>query len=267
MAGLRGQIAGFLGCVLLAAGAGAQQPRADGPPQEVKELLPYRSDEVREALGRMFDSGQRSFYEDYSGIIYDLPEKGARDYKGLSDSGKTRFMDLPLVRPQKFYVFYGAYEMMQGRLAAITPLNVVDSGNAALLRYAALPPAARANDLYLWSPDVPYWYSEYTAGGKKLPFRTFFIVHLTPMKDKTLVEVIQDQPRVITGRRMNVDSNGLVHKFAVQNVPPTTQDSRLLLSCIRQFIERRLPARRFFNCRDESQPADAAPSFLQKRPD
>jgi hypothetical protein len=126
--------------------------------------------------------------------------------------------------------------------------------NVALQRYAALPADARTQDIYLWSPDAPYWYSQYMLNDIPVPFHSYFIVHLSAVDDDhTSVELIEEEPTVQLGRKMSVDANGLVHHFDIRDVEPTTSDREFLLSCMHQFIDRKLPSRHFFNCKTEEE--------------
>jgi hypothetical protein len=227
------------------------QDKLDNSADFVRAVLPYPIEFVHERVLAQFDSESRNYFEDYNRAIYDLPEK-VLSYKYLSPDAYKKFMALPMVKSTKFYVFYGAYAVKQKKLAEITPLSVIGLDNPALVRYASLPPAAKAYDVYLWSPDSPYWYSEYTLNNKPLPFRTFFIIHLSPADEaNTTVEVIEEQPVVRMGQKLTVDEHGKIQEYEVREVSPTTRDRRFLLSCIRQFIERDIPSRSKFNCKDE----------------
>lgn len=219
--------------------------------QTVSEVLPYPLDFVRGRILTQFDSDSRSYYEDYNRYIYDLPEK-VLSYKELSPAAYRRFMALPMIKPDKFYVFFSAYAIKQKRLTALTPLDVVGVDNPALVKYAGLPKEARASDIYLWSPDVPFWFSEYELEGKKLPFRTYFIVHLAAEgANATSVEIIQDSPVVRMEGKASLDDQGRLQDHDLHPVPPTTRDREFLLSCIKQFIEREVPTRKMFNCKAE----------------
>lgn len=223
----------------------------------VSDIFPYPIEEIYARLQTQFDSEARSYYEDYNRFIYDLPEK-VLSYKELSPEAYRKFMALPMIKPTKFYVFYGAYATTQHTLQDITPLSVVGIDNPALVRYASLPLQARRYDLYLWSPDVPYWYSEYTIDGVPLPFRTYFILHLSsPDKEHTSVEVIEEKPVVRMSNKITVDEHGKLRHFEVRDVAPTARERKFLLSCIQQFIETNYPDRHRFNCRppEEKQPA------------
>jgi len=231
----------------------AQTPEssAKGPKDFVSALLPYKLDFVRDHINLEFNSNDRTFFEDYNGAVYTLPGE-AKTVRDLSPQAYKKFIAFPIVRPNKFYVFYGAYPNMQQHLQEITSFNVAGLNNPALQRYASLPAEARSNDIYLWSPDTPYWYSEYSMGGNPLPFRSYFIVHLTEADaHHTTVEIIEDKPVVNRGKKLTVDANGVVHRFDIADIPSTTSDREFLLSCISQFIERKLPNRRVFNCKGE----------------
>lgn len=220
----------------------------------VSITLPYPLDFVRGRILTQFDSEARSYYEDYNRFIYDLPEK-VLSYKDLSPDSYRKFMALPMIKPSKFYVFYGAYAVKQRIIATLSPLDVVGLSNPALARYAELPLSARTNDVYLWSPDVPYWHSEYVMNGKRLPFKTYFILHITAGGDNaTIVEAIEHKPVVRIEDHPALDENGLHQPHAVREVPPTTHERVFLLSCIRQFIEREVPVRSRFNCKEEEAP-------------
>jgi hypothetical protein len=158
-------------------------------------------------------------------------------------------------------VFYGAYANMQGVLKTLTPYAVMGESNVALQRYATLPMDARKEDIYLWSPDAPYWYSEYSFRSRPVPFHTFFIVHLAPVDDShTAVEIIEDQPTVEMGKKMSVDVHGRVHDYDIRDVDPTTKDRQFLLSCIKQFIDRKVPGRHYFNCKTDEELSAPAPT-------
>jgi hypothetical protein len=222
--------------VLISAVALAQEPvqTADAPKDYVSEVLPWPIDTVHDRAMLLFDSDARDYYDDYNPRIYDLPEPVA-DFRMLSQEAHDKFMALPLVRPGKFYVFYGAYANMQGVIGAITPLAAMGHSNAALQRYAARPQSERTRDIYLWSPDVPFWHSEYSLSGKPLPFKSYFIVHLSPVDEAhTEVEIIENEPVV---------------RLKQHSVEPTTSDREFLLSCIHQFIERGVPGRHWFSCK------------------
>jgi len=239
----------------MAPAAFAQEPelKAENQQDFVSDVFPYPLDEVHDRAQALFNSDARDYYEDYNAKIYDLPEPVA-NYKDLSPRAYKRFMAFPLVRPNKFYVFYGAYATMQNMVAETTPLTVMGHANPALQRYAQLPQEQRAQDFYIWSPDTPFWHSEYEAAGKPLPFRAYFILHLAPVDDDhTRVEVIEDQPVVRMGRKMSVDANGRVHYDDIREVEPTTRDREFLLSCVRQFMDRHVPGRHWFSCRDKDE--------------
>jgi hypothetical protein len=258
---LSAQICGLLVMLILAAAARAEEPEITTNTQKdyVSDVFPYNIDDVYDHIELLFNSDAREFYEDYPGIIYDLPDHVA-NAKNLSPELYEEFLKFPLVRANKFYVFFGAYENTQHVIEDMTPLAAIGHDNAALQRYAALPPEARAQDVYLWSPDVPYWHSEYTLHGKPLPFRTYFIMHLTPVDEShTTVEVIEDQPVVRMGQKLSVDEHGTVHHFDVREVEPTTSDREFLVSCVRQFMDRKVPGRHWFNCRDSNTPEPEAP--------
>ena len=215
----------------------------------ISEVLPHPVDFVRGRILSQFNSDDRSYYEDYNRYIYELPEK-VLSYKDLSPAAYERFMALPMIKPDKFYVFFGAYQVKQKRLHAITPLSVTGIDNPALVKYAELPRHARSNDIYLWSPDVPFWFSEHEKEGKKLPFRSYFIVHLTAKGDsKTRVEVIQDSPVVRIAGKPSLNEHGTMLDYELRPVAPTISDREYLLSCIKQFIEREVPSRKQFNCK------------------
>jgi hypothetical protein len=243
--------------------ATAQEPEqiAGNSKDFVSEVLPYPVEDVYARAQLLFDSSKRDYYEDYNAKIYALPEPVA-SYKDLSPEAYSKFLALPLVRPSKFYVFFGAYPNMQEVLASLTPLAAMGHTNAALQRYAALPLSSRAYDLYIWSPDTPYWYSEYALGGNPLPFKTFFIVHLSAVDENhTEVEVIENEPVVRLGHKMSVDVHGIVHSFEVREVEPTTGDREFLLSCLQQFIERGVPGRHWFSCREKGEVVETPVPF------
>jgi hypothetical protein len=236
--------------LLLSSPAHAQSPElsAEKTQDFISAILPYPLDFVRNTIRTQFDSDARAFYEDYNGAIYELPQQ-ARTIHDLGDKTYRKFIAFPIARRNKFYVFYGAYPNMQHILQEISPYSVLGMDNPALKRYAGLPAAMRSDDIYLWSPDTPYWYSGYTANGNSLPFRSYFIVHLSAVDTHhTDVEIIEDQPVVNMGRKLSVDANGVVHRFDIENVAPTASDREYLLYCINQFIERRVPSRHVFNC-------------------
>lgn len=220
----------------------------------VREVLPYPIDFTRERILTQFSSDDRSFYEDYNRYIYDLPPEKVLNYKELSPKAYAEFMALPRVKPDKFYVFFGAYAVKQYRLNEITPLSVIGINNPALVKYAELKQESRVNDIYLYSPDTPYWYSEYELNGKKLPFRSYFIVHLSAVgENATQVEIIQDKPVVRIKGTPSLDEHGKLQDFELRDVAPTTRDRTYLLSCIRQFIERKVPMRKQFSCKNEAE--------------
>ena len=215
----------------------------------VTDILPYPVSFVRHRIGLLFDSGVRDYYDDYPGAIYDLPAK-ARSVRELDAGDYREFFLHPLVKQDKFYVFYGAYPLMQQVLAKLDVLAAMGHDNAALQDYAHLPAAARVNDVYLWSPDVPFWHSEYSMGGKALPFRSYFILHVEASgENATRIEVIDNQPVVAFYDSPNVDVHGTVHDTRLVEVEPTNHEREFLLSCIGQFIERKVPGRHWFNCR------------------
>lgn len=219
----------------------------------VSMILPYNLDFVRNHIEVEFDSNDRAFFEDYPNAIYDLPDH-ANTIHDLTHEAYKDFITFPLVHSNKFYVFYGAYPNKQYLLQKITPYSAFGLNNPALERYARLPFYEKEDDIYLWSPDTPYWYSEYSVNGKPLPFRTYFIVHITSTdKSHTNVEIIEDDPVVNLGKRLTVDAHGVLHYFDIRNVSPTTRDREYLLYCINQFIERQIPDRHVFNCLSEEE--------------
>jgi hypothetical protein len=233
------------------------------PPDQkdfVESVLPYPLETIHDRVGSLFDSETRDYYDNYPGAIYDLPNH-ATAIKDISPDAAARFLAFPLVRANKFYVFFAAYPNMQRTLRDLTPVAAMGHSNAALQRYAALPQEARINDFYLWSPDAPFWYSsQYTLHDKPLPFHSYFIIHLTSVDDiHTNIEVIEEQPVVKMGRKLSVDEHGTLHRFDVREVEPTTHDREFLLSCIRQFIERKVPGRHWFSCKTDAELAEPPP--------
>ena len=216
----------------------------------ISEDLPYSLEFLRYRILTQFDSEDRAFYDDYNGLIYDLPHH-AKSIADLSEKEYKEFIAFPIVRATKFYVFYGAYPSMKYHLQEITPENLVGVNNPALQEYAKLPEEDRSQDIYIWSPNAPYWYSEYSVNGVNVPFRSYFIFHLAAVdKGHTKLEIIEDKPTVNLGKKMNVDSHGVVHKYDIEDAPPTTKDREFMLSCVKQFIERKVPGRHWFNCRE-----------------
>jgi hypothetical protein len=241
----------------------AQSPeqKVESPKDFVSEVLPYPIEQVYDRAAALFDSDGRDYYEDYNAAIYDLPED-VRNYKDLSPRAYKKFLALPLVRPNKFYVFFGAYPSVQTVLENLTPVAAMGHSNPALQRYAQLPAAQRAQDLYVWSPDTPYWHSEYWLDDKQLPFRAYFIVHLARVDDThTQVEIIENEPVVRLSTSMSVDIHGKVLPYELREVDPTTGDREFLLSCIRQFIERKVPGRHWFKCRDKGEKVEEPVPF------
>ncbi len=248
----------FLGVSFSAIAQEDPQLPAEGQKDYVSEVFPYAIDELHDRIALLFDSNVRDYYEDYPAAIYDIPKERI-SAKYLSDDERKAFLDFPIVRANKFYVFYGAYPNMQYKLGA-TPLSVMGHSNAALQRYAKLPAEARSWDFYIWSPDAPFWRSEYTFAGKQLPFHSYFIVHLASVDDDhTSVEVIEDEPQVQMGKSTSVDANGVLHRFDIREVEPTTSDREFLLSCMHQFMERNVPGRHYFNCRMPGEPEPEKP--------
>jgi hypothetical protein len=230
----------------------------DNQKDYVSGILPLNIEDAHTRIELLFNSDDRDYYEDYSSKIYDLPAN-VTNAKDLQPDLYKKFLKFPLVLPSKFYVFYGAYDNMQHTLNDFTPFAVMGHSNAALQRYAKLPLEQREQDIYLWSPDTPYWHSQYTLNNKAVPFRSYFIIHLAAIDDAhTSVEIIEDQPVVQLGRKMSVDDHGTVHHYDIREVEPTTQDREFLLSCIRQFIDRKVPGRHWFNCKTQAE-LDAPP--------
>lgn len=223
------------------------------PAEKVKDfvygIIPYPLDFVYSRINLEFSSNDRAFFEDYNSAIYELPGN-AKTINDLSNKAYKKFVAFPIVRKNKFYVFYGAYSNMQHILLEITPYSTVGINNPALQRYSTIPTEYRGNDIYLWSPDTPFWYSEYSSENVILPFRSYFIIHLTEIdKQHTNVEIIEYNPVVNMGKKLSVDSHGVIHRFDIRDVAPTTTDREYLLSCINQFINRNLPGRHWFNCK------------------
>ena len=219
---------------------------------KTSKIFPYPLDFMKERISMQFDANERAFFEDYNGAIYLLPGNVSK-VEQLTTKEYKKFMAFPLVRANKFYVFYGIYKIAQPLLNSITPVSVIlEEDNPALKRYALLPLEQRANDFYLWSPDAPYWYSEHEQNGRPLPFHSFFILHLTSLNENTTeVEVIEDKPTIMLGKRLSVDANGKVQQYHIAPALPTTADRAYLLSCITQFIERNVPGRHWFSCRSQ----------------
>lgn len=212
--------------------------------------LPIAS--LRALLLLQFDSEERSFFEDYNRAIYDLPEK-VLSYKNLSPKAYEKFMDFPMIKPTKFYVFLGAYPTQQSRLMQIEPEDVVGKDNPALARYAELPLESREMDIYLWSPDSPYWYSEYQWRDKPAPFRSYFILHLEAKgKHRSTLEVIEENPVVRMEGKLHVDEHGSLQPYEVRSVSPTTRDRTYLMGCIRQFAHYNYASRKEFTCDEKA---------------
>lgn len=241
----------LIACLIAFPAPAADLTRTDAPQQdEVSLVLPLDINTLHDRLSLLYDSSARDFYEDYPGAIYVLPEN-VPYARFLSPDALARFHADPIVKSGKFYVFFGAYRNMQSVLNTIDPLSATGSGNPALIRYASLPSADRAYDFYLWSPDVPFWYSEYRYRDRPAPFRSYFIVHLAAVDaDHTSVELIEYRPVVRLDGEISVDSHGKLNN-TLQPVAPTTSDRVFLLSCVRQFIERNVPGRHWFSCRSE----------------
>ena len=215
----------------------------------ISEDLPYSLEFLRYRILTQFDSEERAFYDDYNGLIYDLPHH-AKNITDLSEKEYKDFISFPIVRANKFYVFYAAYPSMKDHLQEITPESVLGINNPALQEYAKLPNQSRLQDIYIWSPNAPYWYSEYSVNGDLVPFRSYFIFHLESIDENhTRLEIIEDKPTVSFGKRKTIDSHGVVQKYDIKDAPPTTQDREFMLSCVKQFIERQVPSRHWFNCR------------------
>ena len=234
---------------------------AENPKDYVSITLPYPIETVYNRAVLMFESDTRDYYENYNPAIYDLPEP-VKNFHDLTPAASKKFLAVPLVRPNKFYVFFGAYISVQEVLTHLTPLAAMGHTNAALQRYAALPQNARTEDLYIWSPDTPYWHSEYSLDGKPLPFKSFFILHMTAVDNNhTEVEIIEKEPTVRIEGRSHVDIHGKVRNYEMREVEPTTSDREFLLSCLSQFIERNVPGRHYFRCRDKGEKVEEPLKF------
>jgi hypothetical protein len=103
-----------------------------------------------------------------------------------------------------------------------------------LRAYVALPASARSKDVYLVEVTGDYyWLSEYRYGGRAVPFRCAFIVHLEPAgAGRTRVEVLEYLPEVWAGEKLGWSGHGgpipgFYHDIRV--VAPTTMDRAAIL--------------------------------------
>jgi len=215
----------------------------------ITATLPYPIEYVFERINSQFSQEDRSFFDDYNGGIYQLPHN-AKIKQELSSKELKDFIASPVVRENKFYVFFAAYKNMQARLQEITLENVVGNQNVALERYAASDKEKRDHDIYIWSPNEIFWYSSDKSFDKPTLFRSFFIVRLNAIDaENTEIEIIQDKPVINNGKKFSVDKHGKIRKFDIKTTPPTVKEREFMLSCISQFIEKRYPNRRLFNCK------------------
>jgi hypothetical protein len=117
------------------------------------------------------------------------------------------------------------------------------AGNLALARYADKDDEAWKRDFFVRAP-YGYWYSEYTKGGKPVPFRTDFLIHLEPIDDySTRVEVIEYASRIKVGTNFRLCGRHLVPEISddTQPVTPTTRDRREMLDLVVQVAQPGLP--------------------------
>ena len=117
------------------------------------------------------------------------------------------------------------------RVSALLGRMPVYQHSAETKRYAALKPPTTPEDLYVTVTSMG-WESEYYARGKRLPFRTDFIIHVEALgPSRTRIEVIENNPMVTVGERFLPIGRHIVPEFqAVRvKVAPTATERREVL--------------------------------------
>ena len=135
-------------------------------------------------------------------------------------------------------VDYGGNEFPTPRL-----MRAHKAGNLALARYAENDDEVWKRDFFIRTP-YGYWYSEYAKGGKPLPFRTDFLIHLEPIDEySTRVGVIEYGPRIKVGTSVRLCGRHLAPETSddTQPVAPTTRDRREMLDLVVQVAQPGLP--------------------------
>ncbi len=109
--------------------------------------------------------------------------------------------------------------------------------NPEVERYLALPSERRREDIFLENLGASFWISEYVVDGKPAPFSCSFILHLEPDGDqRTRVVVLEYQPRVDVGSKIDLTHHGFVLVPDLQIVPPTTRDRVEVLERVQNVI-------------------------------
>ncbi len=120
----------------------------------------------------------------------------------------------------------------------------IAANRQALARYLTLPAAAKREDLFLYDfsdadDGRSYWLSEYYVGGRQVPFRCNFLIHLEPAgPTATAIEIFELSPRVWVGKKFSFEAHGPGRYLDVRDVAPTTADRLELLQWVRQLTAR-----------------------------
>lgn len=117
------------------------------------------------------------------------------------------------------------------RVSALSGRMPASDRSPDLKRYGDLEPPTTPEDLYV-SVTSMGWESEYYARGKRLPFRTDFIVHVEALgPSRARIGVIENNPMVTVGERFLPIGRHIVPEFqAVRvKVAPTATERREVL--------------------------------------
>jgi hypothetical protein len=99
--------------------------------------------------------------------------------------------------------------------------------------YLALPPDARASDLYLYSVTDLFWPSDYLYQAAPAKFYSDFVVHLKPISEtETNVEIFEFLPRIWVGKSLQLGAHGPCMCRDQRRVPQTKTDREELLEAL-----------------------------------
>lgn len=108
--------------------------------------------------------------------------------------------------------------------------------SAGLAAYARIPESDRKNDVYLFSPLDNYWPSVDYVNHVRIPFTCGFLIHVSPSKGGSQIEVYEYQPIVVAGKTWTLGHSGPGRYLDIRQVAPTVDDRNALLKEIRRLL-------------------------------
>jgi hypothetical protein len=115
-------------------------------------------------------------------------------------------------------------------------LRAWTASNKDLDEYLRIRPERRVNDFFLAAPEDLFWMSEFSRSGIELPFRSNFLVHLSPSPGGTTLSVFEFLPQVKLGKRFGFTRHGPGVYEDLVWVGPTNSDKQKLLNGIRRLL-------------------------------